>query len=118
MSGSGACQRARERLRRFPALLAVCAEQAAAYGRRKQRKADPSTGRDQEETAKQLPSHFPGPDVLSSRIPARGAKLCRGSRGGPTDTGPRVTWCRAFRKAAASPPPASVCAGSSSAAAA
>ncbi|XP_053939341.1 NADH dehydrogenase [ubiquinone] 1 alpha subcomplex assembly factor 8 isoform X3 [Cuculus canorus] len=33
MSGSGACQRARERLRRFPALLAVCAEQAAAYGR-------------------------------------------------------------------------------------
>ncbi|XP_049667797.1 NADH dehydrogenase [ubiquinone] 1 alpha subcomplex assembly factor 8 [Accipiter gentilis] len=33
MSGRGVCLRARARLRRFPALLAGCGEQAAAYGR-------------------------------------------------------------------------------------
>ncbi|NWH68824.1 NDUF8 factor, partial [Geococcyx californianus] len=33
MSGRGACERARARLRRFPVLLAGCAGQAAAYGR-------------------------------------------------------------------------------------
>ncbi|NXF87493.1 NDUF8 factor, partial [Eubucco bourcierii] len=33
MSGQGVWLRARARLRRFPALLAGCGEQAAAYGR-------------------------------------------------------------------------------------
>ncbi|XP_072208395.1 NADH dehydrogenase [ubiquinone] 1 alpha subcomplex assembly factor 8 [Excalfactoria chinensis] len=33
MSGRGVWLRARARLRRFPALLAGCGEQAAAYGR-------------------------------------------------------------------------------------
>ncbi|XP_075626953.1 NADH dehydrogenase [ubiquinone] 1 alpha subcomplex assembly factor 8 [Balearica regulorum gibbericeps] len=33
MSGRGVWLRARTRLRRFPALLAGCGEQAAAYGR-------------------------------------------------------------------------------------
>ncbi|XP_015735436.1 NADH dehydrogenase [ubiquinone] 1 alpha subcomplex assembly factor 8 [Coturnix japonica] len=33
MSGRGVWLRARARLRRFPAVLAACGEQAAAYGR-------------------------------------------------------------------------------------
>ncbi|NXI41651.1 NDUF8 factor, partial [Galbula dea] len=33
MSGQGVWPRARARLRQFPALLASCGEQAAAYGR-------------------------------------------------------------------------------------
>ncbi|XP_051491146.1 NADH dehydrogenase [ubiquinone] 1 alpha subcomplex assembly factor 8 [Apus apus] len=33
MSGRGVWQRTRARLRRFPALLGGCGEQAAAYGR-------------------------------------------------------------------------------------
>ncbi|KAM4673875.1 NADH dehydrogenase [ubiquinone] 1 alpha subcomplex assembly factor 8 [Amazona ochrocephala] len=33
MSGRGVWPRARARLRRFPALLSGCGEQAAAYGR-------------------------------------------------------------------------------------